>query len=59
LGVYSSARTASMTRNRVRSTTLSGVFRQRDTVAVDTPALRATSSNVGEALRVDLTVFTM
>jgi hypothetical protein len=46
-GEYPSVLTASITRRRVSSITRSGEFRHLDTVAVETPANRATSSNVG------------
>ena len=43
-----------ITRFRVCSTARSGEFRQRETVAVDTPAARATSSKVGTVRRSDI-----
>lgn len=48
-GVYPKSSTARMTRARVAATTCSGEFKHLETVAVDTLAALATSSNVGAA----------
>ena len=47
LGEYPSAAIASATFRRVSGATLSGKFRQRETVAVETSAALATSCRVG------------
>ena len=48
-GTQSSCVIAARTRARVFSVTFSGSFRYRETVAVDTPATRATSANTGSS----------
>ena len=47
LGVYRKVSTAFKTFSRVDLTTRSGEFKHRETVAVETPAVFATSSSVG------------